>query len=146
MSHENIKKHCPQKSNCVFLELGRRKLLKVAAFVIFPTSAMVLFEIHQRFKGHVFKELRVSFKEAINQCKSEVCPCHLCQAYTFRLVSCTHFIILEQKLFIFGSEKPFYWGPDTWELVSTQIKKFQSVSYFNKVFSKWKPKSCLCRL
>ena len=28
----------------------RIKLLKVAAFLIFPASIMVLFEIHQRFK------------------------------------------------------------------------------------------------
>ena len=41
-----------------------KKLLKVAAFVIFTTSIMVLFEIHQRFKGHVLNELRVSLFEA----------------------------------------------------------------------------------
>ena len=35
--------------------------LKVRAFVIFPTSIMVLFEIHQRFKGHFLNELCVSF-------------------------------------------------------------------------------------
>ena len=41
-----------------------RKLLKVAAFEIYPTSMMALFEIHQRFKGHFLNELRVSFKDA----------------------------------------------------------------------------------
>ena len=45
-----------------------RKLLKVAAFVIFPTSITVLFEIHQRFKGHFLNELRVSFKVSGNPC------------------------------------------------------------------------------
>ena len=38
-----------------------RKYLKVAAFVILPTSIMASFEIHRRFKGHVLNELRVSF-------------------------------------------------------------------------------------
>ena len=40
--------------------LGEENFLEVAAFVIFPTSIMVLFEIHQRFKGHFLNELRVS--------------------------------------------------------------------------------------
>ena len=39
-----------------------KKLLKVAAFVTFPISVMVLFEIEQRFKGHFLNELCVSFK------------------------------------------------------------------------------------
>ena len=63
MPLENIKKHCHKKSNCVFLQLRSRNLLKAAAFVIFPTSIMILFEIHQRFKGHFLNELRVSFNE-----------------------------------------------------------------------------------
>ena len=44
-----------------YYNLGEENFLKVAAFVIFPTSVMVLFEIHQRFEGHFLKELRVSF-------------------------------------------------------------------------------------
>ena len=43
-----------------------KKLLKVAAFVLFPTSLMALFEIHQWFKGHFFNELRVSFKAMLH--------------------------------------------------------------------------------
>ena len=39
-----------------------KSLVKVAVFVIFPTSIMVLFEFHQRFKGQFLNELRVSFK------------------------------------------------------------------------------------
>ena len=39
-----------------------KKLLKLGAFVILTTYIMVLFEIHQRFKGHFVNELRVSFK------------------------------------------------------------------------------------
>ena len=31
-------------------------------------------------------------------------------------------------MFILSSEKPLYRGPDTWELVSIEIKKFQHVS------------------
>ena len=36
-------------------------VLKVPAFVIFPTSVMDLSEIQQRFKGHFLKELCISF-------------------------------------------------------------------------------------
>ena len=39
--------------------------LKVAAFVIFSTFIMVLFEIHQRFKGHFLNKLRVAFKDTL---------------------------------------------------------------------------------
>ena len=45
---------------CVF-KLRWRKLLKVAAFVIFSTSIMVLFEIYQRFKDSFLNKMRVSF-------------------------------------------------------------------------------------
>ena len=38
-----------------------RKFLKLATYVILPTSIMPLFEICQRFKGHFLNELRVSF-------------------------------------------------------------------------------------
>ena len=47
-------------------KLRRRKLLKLAAFVIFPTSIMVLFEIHESFKGHICKELPVSFNDKVS--------------------------------------------------------------------------------
>ena len=52
----------------VEVELGLRwrKLLKVLAFKIFVTSRMVLCEIHQRFKGHFFKKLHVSFNSLCN--------------------------------------------------------------------------------
>ena len=66
MSHENIKKHCHEKNNCLFLKLWWRKFLKVAAFVIFPTSIMVLFEIHQSFKGYILNELRFSFNRKLH--------------------------------------------------------------------------------
>ena len=45
-----LKSNVHKKSNSMFLQLRWRKLLKVAAFVIFPTPIMVVFEIHQRFK------------------------------------------------------------------------------------------------
>ena len=35
----------------------KKTFKKIAAFVTFPTSIMVLFEIHQMFKGHFFNEL-----------------------------------------------------------------------------------------
>ena len=41
---------------------------------MFPTSIMVLFEIHQRFKGHFLNELLVSFplsKCYYPKCKDE---------------------------------------------------------------------------
>ena len=44
------------------LQLRSGKLLKVAAVGIFSTSIIVLFEIHQMFKGHFLNELCVSFK------------------------------------------------------------------------------------
>ena len=59
MPHEIIKKHCHKKVIVSFYNLGEKKLLKVVAFVTFPTSTMVLYEIHQRFKGHVLNEFRV---------------------------------------------------------------------------------------
>ena len=40
-----LKSTFTKKSNYVFLQLRWKKLLKVAAFVIFPTSIMVLFEV-----------------------------------------------------------------------------------------------------
>ena len=45
-----LKSAVTEKCNSVFLQLWRRKLLKVAAFVTFLISIMVLFEICQRFK------------------------------------------------------------------------------------------------
>ena len=45
----------------------RWKKLEVAAFVIFPFSIMVLFEIHQRLKVHSLNELCVSFKQFIHE-------------------------------------------------------------------------------
>ena len=61
-----IKKLCHKKGNSVFLQQWWRKPLKVAAFETFPISIMVLFEIHQRFKGHFLKELCFSFKENLD--------------------------------------------------------------------------------
>ena len=66
-----IKKHCHKESNCVFLQLWWRKLLKVAAFVTFPTSPMALFKIHQRFKGHFLDELRVSFNVSVSSSRRD---------------------------------------------------------------------------
>ena len=51
----NIKKHCHKKVIVRFYNFG-------ITFVIFSSSIMALFEIHQRFKGHFLNELRVSFK------------------------------------------------------------------------------------
>ena len=58
-----LKSTVTEKVIVCFYNLGEENFLKVAAFVIFPTSIMVLFEIHQRFKGHFFNELRVSLNE-----------------------------------------------------------------------------------
>ena len=49
-----------------FNNLGEKKVLKVAAFLIFPTPIMVLFDIYQRFKGHFLNELRTSFNCAVS--------------------------------------------------------------------------------
>ena len=37
---------------------------------------MVLFEIHQRFKGHFLNELRVSFKARFSQAETNVDKTH----------------------------------------------------------------------
>ena len=59
-----------------------RKLLKVAAFVKFPTSIMVLFEIHQRFKDHFLNELRVYFKNRfLTKLNSISCDEEICAKY-----------------------------------------------------------------
>ena len=57
-----LKSTVTEKVIVYFYNLGEVAALKVAAFVIFPTSIMVLFEIHQRFKGQFLNELHVSFK------------------------------------------------------------------------------------
>ena len=45
-----------------FYNLGEENITKVGAFVMFPTSIIVLFEIYQRFKGHFLNECGVSLK------------------------------------------------------------------------------------
>ena len=57
-----LKSTVTEKVIACFNNLGEENSLKVAAFVIFPTSIMVLLEIHQRFKGRYLNELRVTFK------------------------------------------------------------------------------------
>ena len=38
-----------------FYNLGEETFMKVTAFAIIPTSKMVFFEIHQRFKRSLFE-------------------------------------------------------------------------------------------
>ena len=57
-----LKSTVTKKVILCFNNLGEENAAKVAVFVIFPISIMVLFEIHQRSKGHFLNELRVSFK------------------------------------------------------------------------------------
>ena len=57
---KNIKKHCHKKVIACFDNLDEENFFKVAAFVTFPTSITALFEIQERFKGHILNELRVS--------------------------------------------------------------------------------------
>ena len=70
VSWKKLKSTVTKKKVIVFLKLWWRKLLKVAAFVTFPLSIMVFFEIHQRFKGHFLNKLRISFKS--NRCLKNV--------------------------------------------------------------------------
>ena len=56
---KKIKKHCHKKVIVCLNNFWKN----IAAFVIFPTSIMVLFEIHQWFKVHFLNEFRDSFKE-----------------------------------------------------------------------------------
>ena len=55
-----LKSTVHKKSNCVFLSLGEENFEKQQ---LLQTSIMVLFEIQQRFKGHFFTELCVSFND-----------------------------------------------------------------------------------
>ena len=58
-----LKKHCPHKNIIVcFYNLDEEIFKKLQLLQFFQLAIIVLFEIHQRFKGHFFKELRVSFK------------------------------------------------------------------------------------
>ena len=59
---KKLKSIVTKKVIVCFYNLAEENFLKVAAFVIFRTSVMVFFEIHQRVKGHFLNELRVSFK------------------------------------------------------------------------------------
>ena len=56
-----LKSTVTKKVIVCFYCLDEKKILKVP-FVKYPTTIMVLFEIHQRFKGYFLKGLRVSFK------------------------------------------------------------------------------------
>ena len=62
-SWKMLKSTVTKKVIVCFYNFRWRKFLKVAAYVIFPTSIMPLFEIYQRFKGYFFNELRVSFNK-----------------------------------------------------------------------------------
>ena len=59
---EILKSTVTKKVIVWFYNLGEENILNVATSVVFPTPIMVLFEIHQRFKGHFLNELRVSFE------------------------------------------------------------------------------------
>ena len=58
-----LKSSVTKKVIVCFYNLGEENFLKVAAFVIFRTLVMVLFEIHQRVKGHFLNKLLVSLRE-----------------------------------------------------------------------------------
>ena len=61
------------------------------------------FQIWELFPIEVQKVQSVAyFKKAINQCKSKICPCCLCRAQTFRLISCTQFMIREKKKIVYS--------------------------------------------
>ena len=63
-SLKRLKSTVPKKVIVCLNNLSEENFWKyIAAFVIFPTSIVVLFEIHQWFKVHFLNELRDSFKE-----------------------------------------------------------------------------------
>ena len=63
-----LKSTVTKKVIMCFYNIRLRKILKVAAFIIFPTSKIVLLEIHLRFKGHFLNEMRLSFKVEAEVC------------------------------------------------------------------------------
>ena len=65
-SWKMLKSTVTKKVIVCFYNFRWRKFLKVAAYVIFPTSIMPLFEICQTLKGHFLNELRVSFNDYNN--------------------------------------------------------------------------------
>ena len=60
-----LKSTVTKKVIVCYYNLREKNFLKVAAFVIFPTSIMVLFKIHHSFTGHFLNELHVSYKECL---------------------------------------------------------------------------------
>ena len=60
-----LKSTVTRKGIVYFNNFIEENFLKAAAFVIFPTSIIVLFEIHQKLKCHFLNELRVSFKRKV---------------------------------------------------------------------------------
>ena len=71
----------PQKSTVNILFLITL-VKKSSSFCTFPVSKMVLLEIHERFKGHVLNQLRVSFKNF-----AKFTGKHLCQSLCFNKVA-----------------------------------------------------------
>ena len=63
MSYENIKKYCHRKSNCMFLQLRRRKLFKSSSFCNISNFNNGFVWNPSNFKGQFLNELRVSFKQ-----------------------------------------------------------------------------------
>ena len=51
---------------------------------MFTTSIMLLFELHQRFKGHFLNELRVSFKD--NEPFREALKMHLNRELSLQMI------------------------------------------------------------
>ena len=111
-----ILKSTVAKKNVIvcFFNLCEEKFLKLAAFVIFLTSVMDLFEIHQRVKGYFLNELHVSFKNKMWEnifciisfkvgLKSTIFPWNILQIYTsLKKIYLNHFLP-KQPL------KAFYW-------------------------------------
>ena len=54
---KNLKSTVTKKSNCVFLQFSWRNLLKVAAFVIFPTSIMLFFCNPSKVQRSLFERI-----------------------------------------------------------------------------------------
>ena len=57
---------------------------------------MVLFEIHQRFKGHFLNELRVSFKACFSQAEIHVDKISLASKISYKVISgtCDYFKLI----------------------------------------------------
>ena len=46
----------------------------------------------------------------------------------------------------FGHDSLRYFGPKLWEIITTEIRGYQTLGDFKLEFKRWTPSQCSCRL